>query len=113
LFSVDNNVKLQHSIETNTLNSNNSWISTNSNFYKNDISNFNVNTFISNLKSAWAKWALTMALRWTEMLFKNNNLTIKIKNQISRKSIENTESITLIREILSNMGYQEAEVNII
>jgi DNA polymerase III subunit gamma/tau len=73
---------------------------------------FDINMLISNLKSAGASWALTMALRWSEIYIDNKDLNIKLKTQISRKSVENIESMQLIKNTLSQMWYNEISINV-
>lgn len=60
----------------------------------------NIGDFISKLKVRWAKWSLTMALRWSYAIFTDIWLIITPSTKITRLQIENSENQNLILEIL-------------
>lgn len=114
IFSNSNN------LENNNINNKISddilyWInSTNKDFNINNIKNkdFDVNNFINELKKYWAKWALTMAIRASNINLLWNNLNILTKTKISRTQINNIDNTNLIKKVLTNMWILDANLNI-
>lgn len=74
--------------------------------------NFNNSDFISELKKQWAKWSLTMALRWSNLSFTNNILTLKPSTAITKKTVENTDNQTLIMTVLWKMWFNDISIKI-
>ncbi len=77
----------------------------------NDNLNFDSGLFIDKLKKTWAKWAITMALRWATIDFYDNNLSIKCASMITKKSLENTDSISLMHNVLGDMWFNDVKIN--
>ena len=59
---------------------------------------FNISDFIEILKKAWAKWALTMALRWSKLALNINILTINTKTKIASWQVSNIQNILIMRQ---------------
>ncbi len=66
---------------------------------------FDTNNFITQLKKSWAKWALTMALRGSQITLRDDSLTIHSKTTIARNQISNNDHKNMIRETMDNMWY--------
>jgi len=66
-------------------------------------SDFDVSKFIGDLKNKWAKWSLTMALRWSMIKYENNIILIKSSTSFTKKSIDNADSIALMKSVLDDM----------
>jgi hypothetical protein len=96
VFGISNN---ENNISVNTINS-----------YK---SFFDSMLFIDNLKKSWAKWAITMALRWAKIDFSNSILNIKVASVITKRSLENTDSISLMHAVLGEMWFNDIKINLI
>lgn len=96
VFGTSNNEK---NISVNSINSNNS--------------SFDSILFIDNLKKSWAKWAITMALRWAKIDFSNSILNIKVASVITKRSLENTDSISLMHAVLGEMWFNDIKINLI
>ncbi len=79
---------------------------------KNNISNFDSKKFISKLKENWAKWWLTMCIRWVELSISWNILIIKISTKIQKSQIENTDNSTIIVKSLSDMWFKNPSIQI-
>ena len=94
VFGTSNN---ENTISANTINS----------------SNFDSILFIDNLKKSWAKWAVTMALRWAKVDFINGVLNIKVASAITKKSLENADSISLMHAVLGEMWFNDIKINLI
>ncbi len=75
--------------------------------------NFDSSSFISKLKTQWAKWALTMALRWSQITFEWNILKIKSSTAITRKSVENVDNIALMIWVLWQMWFENPKIEIL
>jgi hypothetical protein len=73
---------------------------------------FNLEDFIQTLKNLWAKWALTMSLRWSNLNLTWNKFKIETKTKISFAQINTLESKHLIWETLKEL-YNIEEVEII
>lgn len=73
---------------------------------------FNLEDFIQTLKKLWAKWALTMTLRWSNLNLIWNKFEIETKTKISFAQINTLESKHLIWETLKEL-YNIEEVEII
>lgn len=65
--------------------------------------NFDLEKFITWLKSLWAKWALTMSLRGSTLQFDGKNLVIYTKTKISLKQIATSDNTSLMIQALENM----------
>ncbi|MDD2907362.1 MAG: DNA polymerase III subunit gamma/tau [Candidatus Gracilibacteria bacterium] len=79
----------------------------------NNLSGFDSGLFISNLKLAKAKGALTMSLLGAEMNINGSGLVIKTKTSIMKKSIENADNFSLMLKVLSDMGMPDMKISII
>lgn len=75
--------------------------------------NFDSDSFITKLKNNWAKWALTMALRASDLNIEWNTLKIKAKTSITKKSVENVDNISLMTGVLWQMWIEEAKIEIL
>lgn len=75
--------------------------------------NFDTNSFIDKLKVNWAKWWLTMNIRWATLSLSENLLTIQTKTSFAKKWIDNTDNITLMVKSLSDIGVNDPKINII
>ena len=96
VFGTSNN---ENNISVNSINSNNS--------------SFDSILFIDNLKKSWAKWAITMALRWAKIDFSNSVLNIKVASVITKRSLENADSISLMHAVLGEMWFNDIKINLI
>jgi len=76
-------------------------------------SNFDISSFISNLKSVKAKSALTMSLLWAELNMLDSVLEIRVKTLIMKKTIENTDNYALMMSVLYTMWFSDIKINII
>lgn len=74
---------------------------------------FNLELFISNLKLKWAKWALTMALRWSSISLEKEKLNIKPNNSFTKKTLQNVDSLALMKWILNEMWFNSVDVDIL
>lgn len=71
---------------------------------KEDITSwFDAESFIKQLKEIWAKWGLTMALRWSHLVLLGNTLKIETKTKIAQWQIENIDNKNLMISILNQM----------
>jgi len=75
-------------------------------------SDFNVNNFIDKLKENGAKWWLTMNIRWANISLNIDTLNIQTKTNFAKKSIDNTDNITLIIKTLSDIWISNPKINI-
>ena len=84
------------------------------NIEKQDISslNFNNNNFITKLKENWAKWWLTMALRWSLLKINWEELTIWVKTKIGKWQIENIDNTSLMIKTLNDMWFSNTKIKI-
>ena len=73
---------------------------------------FNTKIFIDNLKKSGAKWALTMALRWSNIGLTWNILNVTAKTKIAWYQIGNTDNITLMIQTLSSMWIENPELKV-
>lgn len=73
-------------------------------------SDFNVADLISKLKVLGAKWGLTMALRWSQMILRENNLHITTKTKIALGQIQNVDNQSLINQALSQMWVSDPQI---
>lgn len=71
---------------------------------------FDTNNFIKKLKENWAKWWLTMALRWSNLSLEWENLIIWAKTKISKWQVENVDNISLIIKTLNNMWFENPQI---
>lgn len=72
--------------------------------------NFEINNFISELKIIWAKWALTMALRWSWFELIWNTLIIRTKTKIASGQISNQDNLWLMNKALEKMWIENPEI---
>lgn len=77
-----------------------------------NFTDFDTSKFISFLKTSGAKWALTMALRWSTLKISGDKLDIKPTTSIARKNVENTDNIAIMKKSLDEMWFN-IEINII
>jgi len=89
---------------------NNNIESTNNN--TSNSSDFNIDNFILNLKKNWAKWWLTMAIRWTSINLKWEELIIWVKTKIAKAQFENTDNTSLIIQTLKEMDLNNPKITI-
>ena len=68
------------------------------------------NKFITQLKTIWAKWALTMALRWSGLELISNTLIIRTKTKIASWQVSNQDNITLMCKALESMWIENPEI---
>lgn len=68
------------------------------------------NKFITELKNIWAKWALTMALRWSWLELIWNTLIIRTKTKIASWQIANQDNISLMCNALEKMWIENPEI---
>ena len=99
IFDVFGTSNDENNISVNSINTNNS--------------SFDSILFIDNLKKSWAKWAITMALRWAKIDFSNSVLNIKVASVITKRSLENADSISLMHAILGEMWFNDIKINLI
>lgn len=74
--------------------------------------NFPKDDFIVDLKKNWAKWALTMCLRWTDFIFSSDKLVLNTKTKIAQNQLNDTENIVRINESLKNIWYENISLEI-
>ena len=99
IFDVFGTSNDENNISVNSINTNNS--------------SFDSILFIDNLKKSWAKWAITMALRWAKIDFSNSVLNIKVASVITKRSLENADSISLMHAVLGEMWFNDIKINLI
>jgi hypothetical protein len=68
------------------------------------------NKFISELKNIWAKWALTMALRWSGLELIWNTLIVRTKTKIASWQISNQDNMSLMCKALENIWIVNPEI---
>lgn len=73
-------------------------------------STFESKVFIDILKKSWAKWWLTMALRWSWLELIWNTLIIRIKTKIASGQVSSADNISLMIQALTNMGIENPEI---
>ncbi len=73
-------------------------------------SNFDLDSYITEIKKLWAKWWLTMWIRWASVNLKENNLEIKFKTKFALKTIDNTENLTILKQAFENIGFKDWEI---
>jgi len=73
-------------------------------------SDFNLTNFIQLLKNNWAKWWLTMALRWSWVELIWNSLIIRTKTKIASAQVVNIDNIALMNKVLSDMWIENPEI---
>ncbi len=74
---------------------------------------FDVKSYIDSLKSAWAKWGLTMALRGSEIYLQWTKLHIKTKTKIASTQVTNVDNKTLMLQVLQDTVLPEGELVIL
>ena len=77
-----------------------------------DSANFDSNVFINTLKENWAKWWLTMALRWSNLSLEWETLTVAVKTKIAKWQMENTENMSLIVKSLQDMWIADPNIQV-
>lgn len=75
-----------------------------------DIKDFNLKNFILLLKNNWAKWGLTMALRWSWVELIWNSLIIRTKTKIASTQVNNIDNIALMSKVLGDMWINNPEI---
>lgn len=73
---------------------------------------FDIEKFISFLKTLWAKWALTMSLRASNINFDSKTLYIYTKTSIALKQISTWENLLLLNQSLEKMWYENILIEI-
>ena len=71
---------------------------------------FQAEIFINNLKQTWAKWALTMSLRWSKSAISWNQLEIAPHTKIARTSIDTFENREVMLKTLENMWFTDFNI---
>lgn len=74
------------------------------------IADFNLQNFISELKKLWAKWGLTMALRWSGVELIWNSLIIRTKTKIASTQVTNVDNIAIMCQVLEKMWIENPEI---
>lgn len=74
--------------------------------------NFDTNTLIAKLKSNWAKWWLTMCMRWVTLNLEWETLVIHPTNRIQKWQVENVDNSSLIIKSLSDMWFANPNIKI-
>ncbi len=64
---------------------------------------FDKKLFIDKLKANWAKWWLTMAIRWSNIICNWADVTILVQNKMTKSQIENSENMILLIKSLSEI----------
>ncbi len=72
--------------------------------------NFNENNFINKLKENWAKWGLTMNLRWAWISIIWSEFIISTKTNFAKKQIETGDNLAIIQKTLADMWYDDIQV---
>jgi DNA polymerase III subunit gamma/tau len=73
--------------------------------------NFNTNIFISKLKEKWAKWWLTMALRWSILNIDWETLMIWAYTRIAKEQVENATNYSMMKSVLKEMWFTNPQIN--
>lgn len=73
-------------------------------------SSFQLQNFINDLKKLWAKWGLTMALRWSWVELIGNSLIVRTKTKIASAQVTNVDNIALMCQALENMWITDPEI---
>lgn len=73
---------------------------------------FNIDNFIEKLKNNWAKWWLTMNIRWANIWLSNNVLNINTKTQFAKKGIDTADNLNLLVKTLSDIWVVDPKINI-
>lgn len=73
---------------------------------------FDKKLFTDTLKSLWAKWWLTMSIRWADCYNDKEKLNIKFKTQFALKSVNNSDNIALMKQALEKMGNWDLEIKL-
>lgn len=76
----------------------------------NNKSQFDSKIFIEILKKSWAKWGLTMALRWSWLELIWDTLIIRTKTKIAAGQISLADNIGLMTKALENMWIDTPEI---
>ena len=71
---------------------------------------FQAEIFINNLKQTWAKWALTMSLRWSKIAISWNQLEIAPNTKFARTSIDTFENREVMLKTLENMWFTDFNI---
>lgn len=73
-------------------------------------SNFDVNNFIEKIKENWAKWALSMSLRWAKLSISENNLIISWTTKITKINLQNAENQVLMLKTLEYLWFKDFKI---
>lgn len=71
---------------------------------------FNKETFIEKLKASWAKWALTMSIRWSETSLEWDTLHLQFKTAFAMKSVNTADNIALLNWALEAMWLNDVNI---
>jgi hypothetical protein len=74
---------------------------------------FNIEALIQELKKLWAKWSLTIGIRWADVKRNGENLEIKFKTQFALKSADTSDNKSLIYESLKNLWLDNLTVKLL
>lgn len=75
-------------------------------------SSFDIEKFIQELKKIWAKWALTMSLRWSSLQFDWKILIIYTKTKIALKQIATPDNMSLMNNSLENLWLLDINIEV-
>lgn len=73
---------------------------------------FDLELLITQLKSLWSKWALTMSLRSSSVSFDGKILSIYTKTKISLKQILTADNLSLITQALEKMWLENVNIEV-
>jgi len=72
--------------------------------------NFNADNLIKKLKEDWAKWWLTMNLRWASISLNWSELIISTKTNFAKKQIEADDNLQIISKTLTDLWHEDIQV---
>ncbi len=73
---------------------------------------FDTEGFITAVKAVWAKAAITMSLRGSDISLDGNNLTIKAKTKVAFASLENPEAQEFLHKALQSINKTDISIKI-
>jgi hypothetical protein len=79
-------------------------------WWEENLSPFDGEKFITEVKTLWAKWALTMTLRWSRFEFNGKKLLIFSATTIWAKKIATAENIAFMHEALEKLWFFDIEI---
>ena len=74
------------------------------------IQNFDWTLFVKNLKDLWAKWWLTMSIRWSILSIRWDTLLIKPNSSIALSQINNSENRKIMLKYLSTIWVKKIQI---